>query len=222
MARRTSPFEVARPALTNAASTLMPALRSARGTSTVGRLEPRPPSSNVVRAVAAASVGGGLAVHQSGRGGGEHFFRFVDLGALERREALDLVERQHGEQFQKAGDVGVLGVAPILPVVVGAHLIGIEPHRAGRGLAHLGARRRGDQRRSQREELRTVQPAAEIDAVDDVAPLVRAAHLQHAAVAAEQFDEIVGLQDHVIEFEERQLLLALEPQLDGIERRACG
>ena len=163
-------------------------------------------------------VGGGLAVHQRGRFGGEHFLRFVDLRALERREALDLVERQHGEQFQEAGDVGVLGVAPVLPVVVGAHLIGVEPHRAGRGLAHLGARRRGDQRRGQREQLRAVQPAAEIDAVDDIAPLVRAAHLQHAAVAAVQLDEIVGLQDHVIEFEERQLLLALEPQLDGIER----
>ena len=61
------------------------------------------------------------------------------------------------------------------------------------------------------------QPAAEIDAVDDVAPLVRAAHLQHAAVAPVQLDEIVGLQDHVVEFEERQLLLAVEPQLHRIE-----
>ena len=32
-----------------------------------------------------------------------------------------------------------------------------------------------------------------------------------------ELDEIVGLQDHVIEFEKRQFLLALEPQLHRIE-----
>ena len=62
-----------------------------------------------------------------------------------------------------------------------------------------------------------VHAAAEIDAVDDIAPLVGAAHLQHAAVALVQLDEIVGLQDHVVEFEERQFLLAVEPQLHRIE-----
>jgi hypothetical protein len=44
--------------------------------------------------------------------------------------------------------------------------------------------------------------AAEVDAVDDVAPLIGAAHLQHAAVTLVQLDEIIGLQDHVVEFEE--------------------
>ena len=60
---------------------------------------------------------------------------------------------------------------------------------------------------------------AELDAVDDVAPLVGAAHLQHAAVAARQLDEIVGLEDHVVEFEEGQLVLALEPELDRLHRQ---
>ena len=52
------------------------------------------------------------------------------------------------------------------------------------------------------EQLRVLEPAPEIDAGDDVAPLIGAAHLQPAAVAPVQLDEIVGLQDHVIEFEE--------------------
>ena len=34
-----------------------------------------------------------------------------------------------------------------------------------------------------------------------------------------QLDEVVRLQDHVVEFEKRQFLLALEPQLDRIERQ---
>ncbi len=77
--------------------------------------------------------------------------------------------------------------------------------RAGGGLAHLGAGGGGEQRRGQREQLRLDHAAAEIDAVDDVAPLIRAAHLQDAAEALLQLDEIVGLQDHVVEFEERPI-----------------
>ena len=63
-------------------------------------------------------------------------------------------------------------------------------------------------------ELRRADAAAELDAVDDVAPLVGAAHLQDAAIAPRQLDEVVGLQDHVVELDEGQLLLALEPELD--------
>ena len=101
-------------------------------------------------------------------------------------------------------------------------MLGIEPNRAGGGLAHLGAGRRRDQRRGEREQLRIVHAPAEIDAVDDIAPLIGAAHLQHAVVALVQFDEVVGLQHHVIEFEERQFLLAVEPHFHRVERRACG
>ncbi len=56
-----------------------------------------------------------------------------------------------------------------------------------------------------------------LDAVDDVAPLVRAAHLQHAVVAAGKLKKIVSLEQHVVEFEEGQRLLALKPQLHRIE-----
>ena len=59
--------------------------------------------------------------------------------------------------------------------------------------------------------------AAELDAVDDVAPLVGAAHLQPAAVAAGELQEVVRLHDHVVELEEGQRLLALEPQLHRFE-----
>jgi len=59
----------------------------------------------------------------------------------------------------------------------------------------------------------------EADAVNDVAPLIRSAHLQNAAVALVKLHEIVGLQNHVVEFEKRQRLLALEPQLHRVERQ---
>ena len=86
-----------------------------------------------------------------------------------------------------------------------------------RRLAHLAARRRGEKRRGEGVELLRAHAVAEIDAVDDVAPLVRAAHLQPAVAPLREFDEVVGLQDHVVEFEEGQRLLAIEPELDRIE-----
>jgi len=62
-------------------------------------------------------------------------------------------------------------------------------------------------------------PARQIDAVDDIAPLIRSAHLHKAAVAAVQFKEIIGLQDHVVEFEERQRLLAVQPRFHALKRQ---
>ena len=62
----------------------------------------------------------------------------------------------------------------------------------------------------------------QLHAGDDVAPLVGAAHLQRHAVAAVQLAEVVALQDHVVEFEEGQRLLALQPQLARNRRSACG
>ena len=156
-------------------------------------------------------------MNHGGRFARQHLLGFVDLLAFQRGEPLSLVDWKNREELQEAADVGVLGVAPELPVIVGAHHIRIEPDRAGGGLAHLGARARGDERRGQREQLRVEHAPAELDAVDDVAPLIGAAHLQHAAVSPVELDEVVGLEDHVVEFQERQLLLAVEPQLDRFE-----
>ena len=66
-----------------------------------------------------------------------------------------------GEQLQEAPDVGVLRVPPELPVIVGAEQFVIEPDRALRGLAHLGAVGGGDQRRGHAEQLGPVDPPAQ-------------------------------------------------------------
>jgi len=46
--------------------------------------------------------------------------------------------------------------------------------------------------------------------------LIRAAHLQDAAVALVEFDEVIALQDHVVELQEGERLLALEPQFHAV------
>ena len=144
------------------------------------------------------------------------FFASLLSWPLQRFQPCDLRQRHVGEELEEAADVGVLGVAPVLPEIVGRQPRRVQPHRAGGGLAHLGARAGGEQRRGQREQLGALHAAAEIGAHDDVAPLVRAAHLHDAFVAPVQFHEIVGLQDHVVELEEGERLVALESQLHRI------
>lgn len=100
-----------------------------------------------------------------------------------------------------------------------AEHIRIEPDGTAQGFAHLRAGGGGQQRRGEGVELRRSHPVAEIDAIDDVAPLVRTAHLEPASGALVKLDEIVGLQDHVVEFEEGQRLFALEPHLHAVERQ---
>ena len=71
----------------------------------------------------------------------------------------------------------------------------------------------------ERVELRRPDAAAEIDARDDIAPLIGAAHLQQRAVAPVDLDEVIGLQAHVVELDEGEFLLAFEPQLHRIHRQ---
>ena len=160
--------------------------------------------------------GRGLAVKQFGYLVRQHLFRLVSLGSLEGLEPFDLGARQIGEQAQEAAHVGVLGIAPILPVIVSRKLLFVEPDRAFNRLAHLGAGRGGNQRRGQPKERAPLDPPGQIGAVDDVAPLVRAPHLQDAVVTPKELEEVIGLEHHVAEFEEGERLFALQPEPDAV------
>ena len=63
----------------------------------------------------------------------------------------------------------------------------------------------------------SVDAAPELHPVDDVAPLVRTAHLQAALMAARQLQEVVGLEDHVVEFEEAERLFAVQTLFHAFE-----
>ena len=96
-------------------------------------------------------------------------------------------------------------------------LVLVEPDGAAHGLPHLRAVGIGEQRRGEAEHLRPVDPAGEFDAVDDIAPLVRSAHLQAAGRAARQLQKIIGLEDHIVELKEAQRLFTVEAQLHAVE-----
>src|SRR5262245_959806 len=86
------------------------------------------------------AVGGVASVHERGRFGRENLLRLVELGAAKRGELCDLFEGKFGEELEEALDICVFAVPPKLPIVVRGDHIGAEPHGAGSGLPHLGAR----------------------------------------------------------------------------------
>ena len=108
----------------------------------------------------------------------------LGVGGGGRVQLLDAGAVEKGEGAQVGADVLVLGPDPVLEELVGRRLAtGVEPHRARLRLPHLPAAGQGDQRRREPVGLRPSQPADEVDALGDVAPLVAAAELEPAAVA---------------------------------------
>ena len=117
-------------------------------------------------------------------------------GLLER---LDLLMRAEGEHPQQRRCDGVLAVEPELEEGVRGGQPVIEPHRAGLRLAELGAIGLGHQRSRERVDARSCDTADQINASDDVAPLVRATCLEGAATLLVELKEVIGLEQLVAE-----------------------
>ena len=124
---------------------------------------------------------------------GEDDFCCVDLGPFKRAKAVAFLNRQFGVEFQEPAHVGVRRVAPELPEFVGRAHFGVQPDRAIGGFAHFLAVAGGQEGRGQAVNLVIQNAAGQVDPVDDIAPLIAAAHLQQTAIAAVQFEEVVGL-----------------------------
>lgn len=146
----------------------------------------------------------GGAVGEGGGLVGEDFLGAVDLGRGQGAEAPDFVHGQGGEEAEEPGHFAVIDIPPELVVVVRGGAGGVEPDGAGGGLAEFLAVALEQQREGGGVGLLAGELADEAGAGDDIAPLVLAAELQFAAIILVQDVEVVGLQEHVIEFEERQ------------------
>ena len=104
-----------------------------------------------------------------------------------------------------------------MPELIRRHHLFIEPDGALGGFAHFLTVGPGHQRRGQTERISPFDPTDQIRARDDIAPLIRPAHLQDAAIAAVQLQVVVGLQQHIVELDEAQRLLPVEPRLDALK-----
>ena len=64
--------------------------------------------------------------------------------------------------------------------------------------------------------LRTAQSSNQIDSGDDVSPLIAAPHLQRALVSIEKNQVVVGLQQRIAEFRERNSFVRFEAPVDSL------
>ena len=133
-------------------------------------------------------------------------------------DGFDLVERAQREHLEVLHHVAVVGVEPELAERVRAGQRRIEPHGAGFCLAELRAVGLRDQRGSQGMDGLLLDATDEVDARGEVAPLVGAAGLQGAAVAAVELEVVVALEDLVRELGEGDAGFAVEARGDGFLR----
>ena len=99
-------------------------------------------------------------------------------------EGIDLLSGERGEDLDIAGSVGVVDVEPELIEGIGRRALGVEPYVAALRLAEFTPVGLGDQRADEAEGFAPILAADELRPRGDIAPLVRAAHLQAAAVVA--------------------------------------
>ncbi len=122
--------------------------------------------------------------------------RLRDDGCLQR---LDLLVRPEAEAAQVLADHGVVDVEEVLVERERRRHRRIQPQRVSLAGAELLAVGGGQQRRGQRMHRCALHPANEVDAGRQVAPLVRAAGLQHASVSAMKLQVVQALEHLVAE-----------------------
>ncbi len=150
-----------------------------------------------------------LAVHQLGQLVRQHLLGQLaplPLGIL-HFQRLNLGQRHKAVVAQEAVDILVRGAEPELVEGVGRGERRIEPDCAPLGLAKLGAIGLGDERQGHAIDLGLIEPAGEVHAAGDVAPLVVATYLQGAAEALVEHREVLGLQQGVGELGKRDALI---------------
>ena len=103
-------------------------------------------------------------------------------------------------------DICIAHVAPVLVKLKGSGLVGVQPDSVAGGFAHLFALRIRQQCDGHGVGVLAQLTANQLGAAQHVAPLVIAAELHVAAVMLEHVVEVVGLHDHVVEFQEGQAL----------------
>ena len=156
---------------------------------------------------------------------GENFLGLVELGVRPCVHLIDLLQRQEGQHPDALHHVGVAHVPPVLVEFKGRGLVGVQPDSVSGGLAHLVALGVRQQRDGHAVSVLAQLLADQLGAAQHVAPLVVAAELHIAAKMLEQVVEVVGLHDHVVEFQEGQsplhaLAVAVRPEhvVDGEAR----
>ena len=126
-------------------------------------------------------------------------------------QLLELLDGAQRERQQLSPDLVVADLQPVLAELVRAGLGRIEPRASAGGLAELRTVGGEQQRPGEGVHRRVTLAPDQIDATDDVAPLIGTTDLDLAAEVVVEPQVVVGLQQHVRELRERDPVLAVDP-----------
>ena len=136
----------------------------------------------------------------------EDFFCLVDFCAFQAGETFYFIHWDKGEEAQAVAYILIVDIAPVLVEIVWAHFIRVKPYSTVRGLTHFLAFTVGEELKGETEGFSLVCTTYQFYPTDDVAPLVVATEFELAIIVAIEVQEVVGLHDHVVEFQEGQAL----------------
>ena len=148
---------------------------------------------------------------------GQNFLSLVELAALPLIHFVNLLQRQESQHSDTLEYVRVAYVPPILVEIIGRSLVGVQPNRAGGGLAHFLALRVHEQGDGHGIGVLAQLAADQLRTAQHIAPLVVTAELHVAPHGLKHVVEVIGLHDHIVKFQEAQalfhpLLIAFSPQ----------
>ena len=103
---------------------------------------------------------------------GEAFFCLIEICSRLAGEFFNFIKREFRKEAQKAFDILVVHIAPVLPIVPRFQMVVTEPNRAIGGLAHLFAIVGEQKGGGESKGLALCEAANQINARRDIAPLV--------------------------------------------------
>src|SRR5438309_5806412 len=134
---------------------------------------------------------------------GQHLLGLAQFGALQSTQRRDLLQRQKRIILEKALHIPVIDVDPELVKLIRRGQLSVQPDGSSRGFAHFLSTRRSEKWKGHGKGFAIGDPTDEVDPSDQVAPLIIPADLEHAAIALEEHQKVIGLQELVVELEER-------------------
>src|SRR5262249_9558720 len=134
---------------------------------------------------------------------GQHLLGLTQFGALHSTQTRDLLQWQEGVVLEKALHIPVIDVDPELVKLIRGGNLSVRPDGSSRGFPLFLSTRRGEEWKGHGEGVAIGDAADEVDPGDQVPPLIVPAYLEHTAIALEEYQKVIGLQQLVIELEKR-------------------
>mmetsp|Transcript_17351 Transcript_17351/g.31420 ORF Transcript_17351/g.31420 Transcript_17351/m.31420 type:complete len:228 (-) Transcript_17351:741-1424(-) len=147
----------------------------------------------------------------------QHNLNLVNIRPLPLLHTSNLLQRQLRKQLNETNNILITGIPPKLPIIILTQFIGIQPSGPPGGLAHFFTITRSNKRSRQRIQLHRINPPSQLHPTNHIPPLITPAQLKLGIMTTIQFQKVVRLQYHVVEFEKAKGRIALHALLDGFE-----